>query len=147
MTNSVNYFEHTGLVTANQNGRITISLTGSGCSACHNSLCMLGDSKAREIKIPQQGFKLKVGDEVVVKINPASGYKAVAFLYLVPFLLMLGSLLFMLGKGYPEGISGLTSLLMLIPYFSILYGFRKQLGSRCSIDVEKNEFHYSLYDH
>lgn len=137
MTNSVNYIEHSGLVTANQNGRITISLTGSGCSACHKNFCMLGGSKAKEVEIPERGFLLKTGDEVVVKINPASGYKAVAFLYLVPFLLMLGVLLFMLGKSYPEGISGLASLLILIPYFIILYAFRKQMGSRCSIDVEK----------
>lgn len=137
MTNSANYLEHIGLVTANQNGRITVSLTGSGCSACHKSLCMLGDSKAREVEIPQRGYPLNIGDEVLVKINPSSGYKAVALLYIIPFLLMFGSLLFMSGIGYSDGISGLTALMMLIPYFIMLYGFRKQLGSQCRVDVVK----------
>lgn len=137
MTNSANYLEHIGLVTANQNGRITISLTGSGCSACHKSLCMLGDSKAREVEIPQREYQLNVGDEVWVKINPSSGYKAVALLYIVPFLLMFGSMLFMLGLGYSDGISGLTALVILVPYFIILYGFKKQLGSQCSVDIVK----------
>ena len=137
MTNSVNYLEHIGLVTANQHGRITISLTGSGCSACHKSLCMLGDSKAGEVEIPQQGHTLNIGDEVLVKINPSSGYKAVTLLYIVPFLLMFGSLLIMLALGYSDGISGLTALMILIPYFSMVYGFRKQLRGQCSVDVVK----------
>lgn len=97
----------------------------------------MGDSKAREVEIPQQGHVLNIGDEVLVKINPSSGYKAVALLYIVPFLLMFGSLLIMLTLGYSDGISGLTALLMLIPYFSMLYGFRNQLGSQCSVDVVK----------
>jgi sigma-E factor negative regulatory protein RseC len=98
---------------------------------------MLGDSKAREVEIPQQGYQVNIGDEVRVKINPSSGYKAVVLLYIVPFLLMFGSLLFMLAIGYSDGISGLSALLMLIPYFSILHGFKKQLGSQCSVDVVK----------
>lgn len=137
MTNSANYLEHIGLVTANQHGRIKISLTGSGCSACHKSLCMLGDSKAREVEIPQQGYSLNIGDEVLVKINPSSGYKAVALLYIVPFLLIFGSLLIMLALGYSDGSSGLIALLIMIPYFSMLYGFRKKLGSQCRVDVVK----------
>jgi positive regulator of sigma E activity len=137
MINSINYPEHIGLVTDNQQGRLKISLTGSGCSACHKSLCMLGDSKAKEIEIRVSKHELKIGDEVLVKINPSSGYKAVAFLYLLPFLLMLGSLIFFLDIGYSEGISGLTSLAMLIPYFGILYGFRNRLGSECKIQVVK----------
>lgn len=135
MSAEANHLEHAGIVTDTKNGRVTISLTGSGCSACHKSLCMLGDSKAKEVEILATTIKLKSGDEVIVKINPASGYKAVVLLYLVPFMLMILSLWLM--SRFDEGVAGLTSLLILIPYFSLLYAFKNKLASQCNIDVAK----------
>ena len=131
-----NYLEHAGIVTDSQNGRIKISLTGSGCSACHKSLCMLGDSKAKEVEIPMKENRLRIGDTVIVKINPASGYKAVLLLYVLPFCLMILTLLSASGLGYNEGMAGLTSLLILVPYFSLLFLMKKWLSSQCTIDVE-----------
>jgi sigma-E factor negative regulatory protein RseC len=138
MTENVNYLEQAGLVTDSINGRIKISLTGSGCSACHNSLCMLGDSKAKEVEISATKENwLFAGDEVIVKINPASGYKAVALLYILPFFLMILSLVIVSQSGYSEGIAGLTSLLILAPYFGFLFVLRNKLRSQCTIEVEK----------
>jgi len=137
MTQEMDYLEHIGLVTDNCNGRVKISLVGSGCSACHKSLCMLGDSKSKEVEISSSGNNFQAGDEVLVRVNPASGYKAVAFLYLLPFILILLVLMFLLQRGYSEGIAGLGSLLILIPYFGMVYGFRKQIGSNCTLEVEK----------
>jgi len=138
MNENVNYMEHTGLVTDSNHGRIKISLTGSGCSACHNSLCMLGDSKAKEVEISvTKENGLLAGDEVIVKINPASGYKAVALLYILPFFLMILSLVMVSKSGYSEGLAGLTSLLILVPYFGLLFLLRNQLRSQCTIEVEK----------
>jgi sigma-E factor negative regulatory protein RseC len=136
MKDGENYLEHDGIVTDLQNGRVRISLTGSGCSACHKSLCMLGDSKAKEVELPMKENKFNIGDTVIVKINPASGYKAVILLYLLPFCLMILTLLLSSQLGYHESIAGLTSLLILIPYFSILFVMKKWLGNQCTIDVE-----------
>lgn len=132
-----NYLEHMGLVTESSNSRLKISLVGSGCSACHKSLCMLGDSKAKEVEIPYKENELRAGDEVIVRINPSSGYQAVVLLYFVPFLLILLMLTGMLRAGYNEGISGLTSLLILGPYFGVLYTFRKVISTRCKMEVVK----------
>jgi sigma-E factor negative regulatory protein RseC len=137
MNENVHYLEHIGLVTDRSSSLLKISLVGSGCSACHKSLCMLGDSKAKEIEIPTLQSGLQPGDEVVVRINPSSGYKAVFLLYLLPFLLMLLSILVMQNLGYHESIAGVTSLLILIPYFLIVYSFRKKIGSQCRIEVIK----------
>lgn len=137
MTRDSNYLEHIGLVTDTQQGRVKIALVGSGCSACHNSLCMLGDSKAKEVEVLTNESLFQSGDEVVVKINPASGYRAVLLLYVSPFLVVLLTLVFMMQLGYPEGLTGITSLLVLMPYFGILYLLRKKLGSHCKIEVVK----------
>ncbi len=135
--NETDYLEHIGLVTDCSNNRLKISLVGSGCSACHKSLCMLGDSKAKEVQIPSPKTGFIVGDEVLVRINPSSGYKAVFLLYLLPFLLMLISIIVMQNLGYHESIAGVTSLLILAPYFLVVYSLRKQIGSQCHIDVIK----------
>jgi positive regulator of sigma E activity len=137
MNDETDYLKHIGLVTDSQNGRIRISLVGSGCSACHKSLCMLGDSKAKEVEISARENWFKAGDEVIVKINPASGYKAVALLYLIPFMLMIIALAGMSRLGYNEGIAGLASLLVLVPYYGMIWLLRNSLGSQCKIDVEK----------
>jgi sigma-E factor negative regulatory protein RseC len=137
MNEEVRYLEHIGRVTDTLNGRVKISLIGSGCSACHKSLCMLGDSKAKEVEILSNTNEFETGDEVIVKINLASGYKAVALLYLIPFLLMMLSLVGMSRLVYNEGIAGLTSLLILIPYYGMIYLQKDSLRSQCSIDVEK----------
>jgi positive regulator of sigma E activity len=137
MNSEGHYLEQVGLVTDFQNGRIKISLLGSGCSACHKSLCMLGDSKAKEVEIAVNEKRFLAGDEVIVKINPASGYKAVALLYLLPFILMTLSVAGMSRLGYHEGIAGLTSLLILVPYYGMIYLLKNNLRSQCSIEVEK----------
>ncbi len=137
MKETLNYLEHVGIVTDTRDGKVKISLTGSGCSACHKSLCMLGESKAKEVEVAFNESCLKSGDEVIVKINPASGYTAVILLYVMPFALMIVSLLLMLRWGYNEGIAGLTSLVILVPYFSLLFLLKSKLSNQCTIDVEK----------
>lgn len=135
MNDNTNYLEHIGLVTDSSNSRLKISLVGSSCSGCHKSLCMLGDSKAKEVEIPYKENKFRAGDEVMVRINPSSGYQAVVLLYFVPFLLILLMLIGMLRAGYNEGISGLASLLILVPYFTLLYTFRKIISAQCKMEV------------
>jgi positive regulator of sigma E activity len=137
MSAEAHYLEHVGLVTDTQNGMVKISLIGSGCSACHKSLCMLGDSKAKEVEISSNTNQFKAGDEVIVKINTASGYRAVALLYIIPFILMMLSLAGVSHLGYNEGISGISSLLILIPYYGVIYLLKSNLKSQCRIDIEK----------
>lgn len=131
------YLEHTGLVTDSRDGRVVVSLTGSGCSACHKSLCMLGESKAKEVEFTNLDNQFLAGEEVVVRINPGSGHTAVALLYLVPFILMVITLLSLTALQYPEGLAGLASLVILIPYFLILYTFRNMLSRHCHIELMK----------
>lgn len=131
MTNAM---EHIGLVTENHNGRLKIALVGTGCSACHKSLCMLGESKAKEVEI-SGSLQFKAGEEVLVRVNPASGYTAVVLLYLVPFLLMMLTLIVVMRLGYSEGWAGLGALLILVPYFLFLYGIRKSFRNQCKMEV------------
>lgn len=131
------YFEAIGLVTSSLNGRLKISLNGSGCSACHGSLCMLGESKAKEFEIANRGDEFRVGEEVLIRVNPGSAYLGLVLLYLFPFLLLVGLLIGLLQAGYAESIAGIISFVSLVPYFLVLYGFRGQLATTCRVNVVK----------
>ena len=135
--NNASHIEHGGFVKETNESKLTITLTGSGCTSCHNSLCMLGESKAKEVTIEIPRHSFHIGEEVVVRINPSSGYQAVLLLYLAPFALMICCLWIAFELGYQEGIAGLSSLLVLVPYFAILYMFRKTLARQCRIDILK----------
>jgi sigma-E factor negative regulatory protein RseC len=136
------YIQHSGLVTSFVNNKVKITLTeGSGCSSCHNSLCMLGESKAKEIELPFKNKVYAVGDSVVVRIKPSSGYLALFLLYLLPFGLMMASMILLLHYNYSEGIAGLGALLILAPYYGMLYLSQKYFQKQCEFEVFMNPIH------
>jgi positive regulator of sigma E activity len=137
MKKQSDYFESLGFVTSSLNGRLKIALTGSGCSACHHSLCMLGDSKAKELEVTATNSAFLVGEEVLIRVNPASAYLGLVLLYLLPFLLLVGLLIGFLQMGYTESIAGSISLASLVPYFLLLFLFRKQLATQCRVNIIK----------
>ncbi len=137
MSQNKEYFEQSGLILSTGNGQVKVSIQGAGCSACHKSLCMLGDSKAKELEIMVHDNAFNTGDEVIVRISPSSGYTAVGMLYLVPFLFMITTLWVLTTLRYTEFIAGLSSLMILIPYFSIVFLMRKRLHHKCEIGLIK----------
>ena len=49
------------------------------------------------------------------------GNKAILLGYFVPFILLISTLLILSAFGLPDWIAGLVSILILIPYFIIIY--------------------------
>jgi positive regulator of sigma E activity len=133
------YLQHNGLVTDFSNGKVKITLTEvSGCSSCHNSLCMLGESKAKQIEVPSKDRIFSMGDSVIVRIKPSSGYLALFLLYLFPFGLMMAAMVVLLNLNYNEGIAGLSALLILVPYYGALYLSQKYFQKQCEFEVVKS---------
>jgi sigma-E factor negative regulatory protein RseC len=130
------YLQHSGCVTSFVNNKVKITLTEvSGCSSCHNSLCMLGESKAKEIEVPVKDKVYTVGDNVLVRIKPSSGYLALFLLYLVPFGLMIAAMMLLLQYNYSEGVAGLGALLILVPYYGVLYLAQQYFQKQCEFEV------------
>ncbi len=130
--------EQPGLVTALTAGRIKVALQGNGgCSTCHDALCMLGKSQARWVETPSGSNSLNIGDTVMVRINRASGYAGVLWLYLVPFVLMVLTLIGILKLGQPESLAGVMAIFVLVPYFLVLYIFRKKMAAQCWVQIIK----------
>jgi len=130
------YIEHPGFISALNQGVMKISLVGSGgCASCHKSLCMLRDTTHREVELPCDQHGFSVGDEVMVRMKPSSGYAAVALLYVIPFVLMMVVMIVALSFQVSEGIAGLCALLILIPYYGLLLLMRKYMKQQCQFNV------------
>ena len=65
------------------------------------------------------------------------GNKAVVFGYLLPFVLLVTTLLLLTSLSLAEWISGLISLAALIPYYLILYLRREKLSRTFIFTIRK----------
>ena len=132
------YIEHPGFISALNHGVMKISLVGSGgCASCHKSLCMLRDTTQREVEVPCKEQSFQVGDEVMVLMKPSSGYAAVAWLYFIPFVLMMVVMIVAMALQVGEGKAGLLALLILVPYYGMLMLMRKYMKQQCQFNVVK----------
>ncbi|MEK6782296.1 MAG: SoxR reducing system RseC family protein [Bacteroidota bacterium] len=138
MIDTSSHMEQPGLVIFKSPGMMKVAILGNtGCSACHNSLCMLGNSEAKQLEVKVEDNLFEVGESVIIKINSSSGYKGVLWLYMVPFLLMMLMLTTALMLGYTEVIAGVLSLFILAPYYLILFAFQKRLAIQCRMSIIK----------
>jgi hypothetical protein len=72
-----------------------------------------------------------------VEVSKHLGLKAVALGYFLPFLFLLAVLVGLLAAGIPEMSAGLLSLGSLIPYYLLLYVFRKRIESNFTFSIKK----------
>ncbi|MBL7843562.1 MAG: SoxR reducing system RseC family protein [Cyclobacteriaceae bacterium] len=132
------YIEQPGFISSLQHGMMKVSLVGSGgCSSCHKSLCMLRDTSQREVVVPGTQQALQVGDEVLIRMKPSTGYAAVMWLYVIPFVLVVLVMITMLIFNSSEGVAGLSALLALVPYYGLLLLGRKYFQKQCQFEVVK----------
>ena len=128
----------TGVVERIDNGKIYISIAAvSACVSCQaNGICNSGDTSAKMIEIPRvEAPDVKPGQFVNVSMKASNGNLAVFYGYVLPLLILIASLVILINFT-SEGIAGLLSLAMLIPYYAGLYAFRKHLDRRFRFSIE-----------
>lgn len=114
---------HQGLVEYVSNGVVKVKITNvSACSTCHaHGACSAADKEDKVIEAVDIKNKVKPGDWVTVVTKESMGLKAVFFAYILPFILIITSLIIGNVNSLNESISGLIALIILIPYYAILY--------------------------
>ncbi len=113
-------------------------LNQSACSSCHaKGACSVADFQEKEIEITHFSQKYQPGQEVTILFRETQGFTALWFGYLMPFLLVLFTLIIAVSLTKNELISGLLSLAILIPYYITLYFFRAYLKKVFKFEVEE----------
>ncbi len=121
---------HDGTIESIEKNHINVKIISmASCVSCSASgTCSASDiaEKVVEVVLPKHNTH-KVGDTVTIVLDRSMGLKAVFLGYIAPFLVLLFTLIIMLSLGSTEGIAGLISLAMLIPYFLGLYFFKDRI--------------------
>jgi sigma-E factor negative regulatory protein RseC len=129
---------HQGLVESVDNGIAKVTIASvSACSSCHaQGACSASDMQNKVIEAIDYKKMVKPGDWVTVVTKESMGLRAVFLAYLLPFILVLFSLI--IGHIYSinESASGLISLSILIPYYTALYLFKNILKKTFIFEIE-----------
>lgn len=136
---SSSQISHTGIITDISDDYIEVKIEAkSACSSCHaKSSCHVSDMEEKTVLVekPKQHTFTK-GQGVTVFLSQNKGFEALFFGYLLPFLILFGTLL--IASQYTTELrAGITSLLILIPYYIVLFFSKKAMRKRFSFQLER----------
>jgi sigma-E factor negative regulatory protein RseC len=131
--------DHEGVIDRIDGDRAHVRIISeSACAACHaRGACSAADQEEKYIDVQLQEKNYKIGEPVRVEVSRHLGMKAVALGYIYPFLLLMVVLVGALSAGITELKAGLIALLSLIPYYLLLYLFRKRIDSNFTFSIKK----------
>ena len=121
--------QHDGTVKKVDANSVLVSITScSACSGCHaEGMCGISGKEEKIIDVTGK-YNVSPGDTVTIMMERATGYKAVALSYLGPLALLIVSLIVLDSMSVNEAAAGLISVSLLLPYFVVLYLFRKSIN-------------------
>lgn len=129
---------HQGKVNQISEDRIEVEIqTGSACAHCSaNGQCVSADSKTRKVTVDNyNGPELHVGDMVTLTGHKQDGLTAVFFAYFLPFILVIVTLFTANTILNNEAISGIISLVVLIPYYAVIWLLKNRLKQKFSFKI------------
>lgn len=110
----------------------------SACSACHaKGACNMSDFQEKEIEISSFSRSYSPGEEVTVLFRESQGFKALLYGYMLPFMVVLFTLILSFSISGNEVFSGLLSLAVLFPYYTTIYFFRHNLKKVFKFELEE----------
>ncbi len=113
----------------------------AACLSCQmKSYCSVAEMQEKiiEVKKPRTGLdKYDIGEQVNVVMYESLGIKALMLGYIVPFFVLLVTLVVAYGVTHNEPLSGLLALASLAPYYFVLYLFKEKLSKQFNFEIEK----------
>jgi len=131
--------KHQGVISDIDTENIRVSIIAqSACASCHaKGVCSAADMQEKFIDVKNTGnIDQKVGDFVTVTMRRKLGNRAVFFGYFLPFVLLMLTLVSALSYFDDEGIAGLASLAILVPYYFALYMMKDKLKESFEFQLE-----------
>jgi sigma-E factor negative regulatory protein RseC len=131
--------KHIGFVKELRGSSLIVNIVNeSACSACHaKSSCTVADFQDKEIEISNVAGTYLPGQQVNVVFKETQGFTALFYGYVLPFILVLITLIVSVSYFENELIGGLLALAILIPYYISIYFFRHLLKKVFTFEVEE----------
>ena len=129
--------DHEGIVQRTGNNSVFVSISSaSACSGCHaEGSCSMSGKEEKIIEI-RGAYNVKPGDQVTILMKQSMGYSALFLGYIFPVIAVIGVLITLSSLKVPELKSGLASIAILIPYYTILYFLRKRLDEKFTFTLK-----------
>ena len=158
-----NEIKHTGTIIAIEGETVRVKIEqSSACSACQaKAMCTSTDKKEKIIEVAMRQTaaltedrpaapdrrqnpeprteNLKIGDTVEVIIKQRMGWKAVVIAYIVPLIVLVGTLAVLDMRMESEALAGVIALGVTGVYFIVLRLFRNKLQREFSFSIRKTE--------
>lgn len=133
------HIEHAATIIAINKEYITAELLShSACTGCSlKENCSMSENKVRKFQIPKpQDFQYQIGQNITIEISSSSGWIALFWAYILPLILVLSALLTTIFLTRDETIAALSSLSILLPYYSILWLFRQKFAKKINFKIK-----------
>jgi positive regulator of sigma E activity len=119
---------HEGTVKSVGIDSVLVSIASNcACSGCHaEGICGIAGKEEKIIDV-QGSYHVSPGDPVTVLMRESMGFKAVVLSYVVPLFIVIAGLVIFSSLSLSEPASGGAALSLLVPYFIVLYIFRKKI--------------------
>ena len=130
--------KHDGIVIAvNGDGTVRVRIVQtSACASCKaKAMCASAESVEKEIDAVSDGL-LAIGDEAEVLVAEKIGWKAIVLAYILPFVVLLGSVL-VLNEFMKEELAGTIALCAMGVYYIVLGFFKNKIQKGFSFTARK----------
>lgn len=137
MTN--NYIEHKGKVERIDKHKVFVRIEQTtACQGCHASpVCLSVNKKDKIIEVNDFSGCFFVQEEVIVSVKQTMGLMAAVIAFILPFLSVILSVIAGIYITGSEAVGGMLGLLILFPYYFILYLFRDKIKKKFVFSLSK----------
>ena len=132
--------EHTGIVKNNQDNLIQVKVTQqTPCGNCDaKGACQVINNHEKIVEVESIDSSFLIGDKVILSCQKSNIHQAVFLAFVLPFILILITLIILQRVISNEVILGFISLSVLLPYYVILSFFKVKLRSKFKFDIRKD---------
>jgi len=129
---------HEGIIKKIFDNKIIVTIVSqSACSMCAaKGMCSASDLQDKDIEIDNYSETFYTGQKVLVTGTTSQSMKALFYGYILPFILVIAVLIISMQITGEEGLSGIMSLGVLIPYYLMLYLFRKNFRKSFNFKIK-----------
>lgn len=134
-----NTIKHQGIVENIQGSHLSVRIIQtSACAACSaKGHCSSADSKDKVIDITDAAASsYQVGEQVMITGETSMGMMAVVLAFVIPFMLLITSLFIFMAWMENELYAALSSLIILVPYYFILWLNKARLKQKFSFTIK-----------
>ncbi len=131
--------EYTGKIVQIANEKVTVCIEQhSACASCHTKgACSSADSSSKLIEANYHTKNFIIGETVKIIGKKHFGLKAVLYAFVIPVVLMIGTMILLQFYFTSELYIAMGALLIMLPYYMVLYFMNNILKTQLMFYVEK----------